>query len=479
MQRATSGWITRVWIVLLSLVFSSMAAAAGEAILVSASPAASTRHHEKLAWKETSPHRIIRGGGFVRCPGTCRLRLADGGQVDVAGGEVRVLPLRTVALPAGTRRGQTTGISVRSGDVSVRTVRRGLPVRVEGIGGSAMVLQEGQAWARAFENRWSVRLDAALAFRREGRRWVSLTSEPGRHVLWADRYAFRPPLTVPVWRPGPSHFPVALVTSADRKAWTLAWEPQRSATAATVTLTRVEKRTDRWGRTRLVDGARHVIERRDDGVRRGVVAIEARPGRYRVALRLTDAEGYASPWSKPLDAAVVPVRVPPGTQRPRPGVFEMAPGTELRFLDAPPLEVAMGREGFYHDPSSVPVDHAGGQMIVRLSDRPETASTYALQRRRVSATVRLAPLAPTWPDDVVVADVTIAGTDRPADVSMEVRLGRRRLDVTWTGAGPHRRALIRGRALRAPALLEVLVRDRHGNPLQRAFVEVVGRGRPR
>lgn len=473
--------ISSLIVLLVASLTSLTAMAGGDAILLEAKPAAAMRYHTKLGWREAAPNRVLREGAYLRCPGRCRLRLADGSQVDVtAAGEIRLLPLQSVALPKGLRRGRTMGVEIFRGEMEILTPPKGLPLRIHGPDGVGAVILHGRVLVRAFPKRLALRLAAQAAFRRDGRKWQRLEGEGGTHVLWADRHAHRPELVSPTWRPGPDHLPVSLATGEDGEL-TLAWHTQNSASKAEVRLTPVASRRDGRGRVHVTVGKPRL---RRLAVKGAQLRLPVGPGRYRVALRLADTEGFWSPWSVDQETALVRTDLPAGGHRSSPRDLSLPPGTALRVLRAPAFEAAVGDGGFFHDPKALKADEARGRLRLRLPGLPNTLSTYALRRQSLTAKVSLTPVAPTWPYDDVTATVLLhdpSGRIDPADAKTRtiVRLGKRKLDVAWKGEGARRHAMIRGRGLRSPALLEVIVTDEHGHPLGRAFVEVIGSGPPR
>lgn len=449
--------------------------AEGDAILLEAKPAAAMRYHKKLAWRKAAPNRVLREGAYLRCPGRCRLRLADGSQVDViAGSEVHLLPLQSVALPKDLHRGRTLGVEIVRGEMEVLTPPKGLPLRIEGPDETRAVILHGRARVRAFPKRMALRLQAQAAYHRVGRRWHRLEGNGGTHVLWRDRRAHRAELVAPTWQPGPEHLPVSIATDG-RGALALAWKPQGSASLAEVRITPVGTRRDRRGREHLTLGKTRLERLSLVGSQ---LKLPVQPGRYRVAVRLSDLEGFWSPWSADQEAALLRAELPKGAVRSASNDITLPPETALRIIRAPAFEAATGDGGFFNDPKLLEAD---GRLRLRLSGDPSTVTEYALHRQSLRAKVTLGPVAPTWPFDDVTATVVLhdpSGRVDPtrAEIRTIVRLGKRALDVEWQGKGARRHAVIRGRRLASPALLEVIVTDAHGHALGQAFVEVIGTG---
>lgn len=454
-----------ILLALLLVLAPRTARADGESILVEAVPTAETRYEGRRDWRPKAAGRVLEPGAFVRCPGRCTLRLQDGSEVTLRdGATVRTLPVESLLLPGrGEHWTRTVGFSVLAGTVEVESRTRLLPVRVHLFGGT-LTVEDGAAELHAFADRVGARVEAGEAWWRgaRGASWDGVASE-GTHVFRRDGgHRSRPALAPPRWLPGADHRPVGITTEGDVGTVALAYAVSPHADQVEVEL--VGPTTTRLARP--ADGH---------------LALELPVGVRQARLRWRTHEGFWTPFGSELTVAVARFAAPRGTERLAADHLRLPPGTSLRRVAGPELEVSFGRHRGFLRAAEIPAADAAGKLDVRLRGAPSTLSRYRLEMRSLRAEVRLTPTAPVWPDDPLQVQIRLVDDDgvvHAADVHAHAYLNGEELAVRWEPRPGMVVATIPGRPLTGPATLRVEVVDADGYPIGEEIVELVGTAPP-
>jgi hypothetical protein len=289
-----------------------------------------------------------------------------------------------------------------------------------------------------------------------------------------------------------------LMQSADaRGPINLAWQPASNAASY-----RVEIATD----ASLV----RVVERSATADLRYTTTLPAAAGRYWAHVRAVGPEGIVGAWSTPQLIRVLRYRLPEGAVIARDGAIVLPDGTSLAFPESEGLEVAFenvslsdpaaatraGRGAYgselgtsvarhveptlYWSPlgTSVRLSDYAPMRIVHLRDPVSGSETrLLLARRQLHADVELSPSNARWPRDPIDARIRVYDPSGRMDVSsepisVEAALDLTPLGVSWHHEGNTWTGRIAPKAIGAPSIVRVVVKDSHSGEIGRGFVEL-------
>lgn len=203
------------------------------------------------------------------------------------------------------------------------------------------------------------------------------------------------------------------------------------------------------------------------------------PGRYKARARALDAYGLRSGNSEPLSFRVVGMKLPPGADV-RDGKVQLGFGQRVQLLGGEHLEVSYGTMSqFFPAPLTLGLNR-GRATLVRLREGPNRPeATLQFEPLGGLAKVEVGPPGARWPRDRVSITIrAFDGNEAPQqDTSQlvpEVFVNITQVHVDWVRRGNVLSAEVPQPAGSGPWVVRVVVRNRIGDELERALLEVVG-----
>jgi hypothetical protein len=231
-------------------------------------------------------------------------------------------------------------------------------------------------------------------------------------------------------------------------------------------------------------------------------------GRYWAHVRAVGLEGIVGAWSSPQLIRVLRYQMPEGAIVAHDGAIVLPDGGSLVFPDPEGLEVAfenvsltdsmiatrargaygpeLGTTVVRREPTlywsglgtSVRLSDSAPMRLVHLRDPLSGAETrLVLVRRQLRADVHLSPSNARWPRDYIGVQIRVYDPSGRMDVttepvSVEATLDLTPLNVAWMHQGATWTARIAPRAISAPSVVRVVVKDSRSVEIGRGFVEL-------
>jgi hypothetical protein len=296
-------------------------------------------------------------------------------------------------------------------------------------------------------------------------------------------------VAAPAWAKVDSSPAFSLVQTGAQASFTLAWSPVDRATKYRIRLATDQAMT-------------HILSTTDAGAATRTTTPQVPPGRYYATVEAAGVEGFVGPPSDARSMRVASMSLPPGASVARDGAILMPANAAITFDDPAGLELALrpvgdGRTASAAIVSSSPTsaltftpapprlklgtDHL---LVAFLKDTASgSVSNLTLAERQLRARVEIGPKFARWPDNQVIARVTLEDPSGRVDISQEeptmrVKINVDDVAVPWTKSQGFWFAHIPPAIPPGPWLVGVIATDRAGNPIGEGYLEVAGPPRP-
>jgi hypothetical protein len=424
-----------------------------------------TRYHDALPWQGVTVPRALRQEERLTCAQGCTLTLHDNSKVVLSSGAVVAATSPMFQRFDGeemARRCLT--LRVLDGDVVVqRAPTSFLPLVLVAPSGDLVAVRTGRAMVRAVVDRVAVINLGGVSQAKRGGDWVALAPDLA-HTVSRRRVTPRPIVATPQFdSSGAEHRPIALAARGPLGTVSLSWDRAGAA------LYHVSIASD----AAFADSVAELT------VSTPTFSHALTEGRYHVRVVAEDVDGIRAPVSAAHALRVLRVALPTGGFMPDDSTVVAHEDERIRLLDGDDVEISFNGRGFFRGVHELAI--AGRDRIpiaLRIVDQPQTATAFTLEKRGLHARVSLTPRLPSWPADTISAEVRLddpSGHTNTLDVmpDLEVRVAGTVVNAHWERQGGTFRALIAGRDLDGPSLVEVFARDEAGKWLGWGFVEVL------